>query len=73
MIEVRIRHDADNDAVRIFDWDPADMDGAVRALMSQGVRDGEGNHYAAADSFRSEIVYDAGEAYLEIVFGLDLA
>lgn len=69
MIEVRIRHQDESEPVRIFDWDPADMDGAVRALMSVGVRDGSGNQYAARDSFVSEIVVEGGEAYLEIVFG----
>jgi hypothetical protein len=73
MIEVRIRHEEDAEAVRIFDWDPADMDGAIRALMSQGVRDGEGNQYAGRDHFTSEIVYEEGEAFLEIVFGYGAA
>lgn len=69
MIEVRIRHQDDSIPVRLFDWDPADLDGAIRALCSVGVRDGSGNQYAALDSFTSEVVVDGGEAYLEIVFG----
>jgi hypothetical protein len=69
MIEVRIRHEDDAEAVRLFDWDPADMDGAIRAIAGQGVRDGDGNQYAALDHFTSEIVVEDGEAFLEIVFG----
>jgi hypothetical protein len=69
MIEVRIRHEDDGEAVRLFDWDPADMDGAIRAIAGQGVRDGDGNHYAALDHFTSEVVVQDSEAFLEIVFG----
>lgn len=73
MIEVRIRHEEDAVAARLFDWDPADMDGVIRAIASQGVRDGGGNQYAALDHFTQEIVVEDGEAFLEIVFGYGIA
>lgn len=69
MIEVRIRHEEESRAVRIFDWDPADLDGVILALMDQGVRDGDGNQCAGRDHFTSEIVVEDGAAFLEVVFG----
>jgi len=73
MIEVRIRHEEDPHAVRLFDWDPTDMDGVVRALLDQGVRDSEGHQYASREHFTTEIVYEDGEAYLEVVFGFGIS
>jgi hypothetical protein len=73
MIEVRLRHEDDARAVHLFEWDPADLDGAVRTLMDVGVRDSGGNQYAGREHFTSEVVYEDGEAFLEIVFGFGVA
>jgi hypothetical protein len=73
MIEVRIRHEEAATAVRLFDWDPADMDSIIPVLCNQGVRDGDGNQYAGRDHFTSEIVVEDGEAFFEVVFGYGAA
>jgi hypothetical protein len=41
--------------------------------MDVGVRDSGGNQYAGREHFTSEVVYEDGEAFLEIVFGFGVA
>jgi hypothetical protein len=67
MIEVRIRHELEPRAVRLCEWDPTNLDGVVRMLADEGVRDGGGDQYAALDSFTTQIVVEDGAAFFEVV------
>lgn len=67
MIEVRIRHVEDTKAVRLCDWDPTDLEGVTRMLSNNGVQTGDGERFAALDSFTTEIVVEDGAAFFEVV------
>lgn len=67
MIEVRIRHVEDAKAVRLCDWDPTDLESVVQMLADHGVRTGDGEQFAALDSFSTEIVVEDGAAFFEVV------
>lgn len=71
MIEVRIREDGDATSVRLMDWDPADLDGALRVLTEWGVRFEDGTEYAAVSSFSGGIVVEGGRAFFEITCAVD--
>lgn len=67
MIEVRIRQAEDPKAVRLCDWDPTQLDRVAPMLADYGVRTGDGEQFAALDSFTTEIVVEDGAAFFEVV------
>lgn len=67
MIEVRIRHADQSDAVRLMDWPADDLDGALRLVSDWGVRFEDGTEYNQLGSFEGQLVVEAGRGYFEIL------
>lgn len=68
MIEVRLRHVDQAEGVRLMDWDPTDLDGALKLATTWGVRYAEeGETYAQASQFSGELVVDGNRAFFEIL------
>lgn len=73
MIEVRIRHIDQSDAVRLMDWPADDLDGALRLVTTWGVRfEEDGTEYVQRGSFSGEIVIGEGHAFFEILVNDEL-
>lgn len=72
MIEVRIRHVDQSDAVRLMDWDPTNLSGAIRLVTGWSVSFEDGTEYSDPRSFTGRIVSEDGTgAYFEIVVSDD--
>ena len=68
MIEVRLRHVDQADGVRLMDWDPTDLEGAMKLVTAWSVRYAEdGTEYAHGHHFSGQIVVDGNLALFEIL------
>lgn len=72
MIEVRIRHVDQANAVRLMDWPADDLEGAMRVVADWSVRFDDGTEYRQPGSFTGQLVAEAGRAYFEILVSDDL-
>lgn len=68
MIEVRLRHVNQSEAVRLMDWDPTDLDGAMKLITTWGLRfEVDGTEYGLPNQFTGQLVVDGNRAYFEIL------
>lgn len=68
MIEVRLRHVDQAEAVRLMDWDPADLEGAMKLITTWGLRfEALAAEYGLPSHFSGQLVVDGGRAFFEIL------
>ncbi|WP_410633323.1 hypothetical protein [Amycolatopsis sp. cmx-4-83] len=72
MIEVRIRHTDQSNAVRLMDWPANDLESAMRAVSDWSVRFEDGTEYGQPESFTGQLVAEEGRAYFEILVNDDI-
>jgi hypothetical protein len=69
MIEVRLRHEEQADAVHLMDWDPNQLNDAIRMVRSWDVRfyADDGSELTQYTDLTGAIVSEGNAAYFEIL------